>query len=115
MEPFGAADLRSELVGLFGQAGPVRAAFRLQTEDRSLQVDEDARMFCARAIQASDAVVLVLDGGKSNPRSRSDAPVLELEVMLAAVCAKPVFVVDGSEGDDPLYQLLGTEFFSATM
>lgn len=68
-------------------------------------------MFCARAIQASDGVVLILDGSTSSLRSPVEAPVLELEVMLAAACAKPVFVLDGSGGADPLRRLLGAEFF----
>ena len=114
MEPFGVADLRSDLMSQFGyQSSAAQRIFRLHSEDRALRPNEDARMFCARAIQASDGVVLILDGSASSVRSVSDAPVLELEVMLAAACSKPVLVLDGSGGDDPLHQLLGTEFFSS--
>lgn len=114
MEPFGVADLRSNLMSQFGyQSSADQRIFRLHSEDRALRPNEDARMFCARAIQASDGVVLILDGSASSARSGSDAPVLELEVMLAAACSKPVLVLDGSGGDDPLHQLLGTEFFSS--
>lgn len=113
MAPFGDPDLRPDLKARFGGAGVHQTTFRLHVEYRELQESEDARLFCARAIQSSDAVVLVLDGSGSIARSPSDAPVLELEVMLAAACAKPVFVLDGSDGEDPLFRLLGTEFFSA--
>lgn len=112
MAPFGLPDLRSELKTQFGRVGEHEGEFRLHVELRDLQPNEDARLFCARAIQSSDAVVLVLDGSSSTAISPSEAPVLELEVMLAAACSKPVFVLDGSNGGDPLFRLLGTEFFN---
>lgn len=112
MAPFGLADLRSELKSRFGEVGGNQNAYRLHVEFRDLREGEDARLFCARAIQSSDAVVLVLDGSGSTALSPFDAPVLELEVMLAAACAKPVLVLDGSDGNDPLFRLLSTEFFS---
>jgi hypothetical protein len=112
MAPFGDPDLRSELHEKFGSAGLYQSTFCLQVENRNVKEGEDARLFCARAIQSSDAIVLLLDGSSSITRSPSDAPVLELEVMLAAACAKPVFVLDGSNGEDPLFRLLGTEFFA---
>ena len=111
MAPFGLAELRSELKSRFGEVGSNQNAYRLHVEFRDLLAGEDARLFCARAIQSSDAVILVLDGSGSVALSPFDAPVLELEVMLAAACAKPVFVLDGSNGNDPLFRLLSTEFF----
>ena len=111
MSPFGLDDLRSNLADRFGKLGDSKSAYRLHVEFRNLSEGDDARIFCARAIQSSDAVVLLLDGSRSIALSPADAPVLELEVMLAAACAKPVFVLDGSNGNDPLFGLLGTEFF----
>ena len=114
MEPFGSSKLREDLLHQFGGAEGLQTGYRLHVENRPLAQGEDARMFCARAIQSSDGVVLVLDGSQSMSRIEFEfeAPVLELEVMLAAACAKPVFVVDGSDGTDPLFRLLGTEFFA---
>jgi hypothetical protein len=111
MKPFGNSKLREDLMHQFGGAEDRQTGYRLHVENRPLVEGEDARMFCARAIQSSDGVVLVLDGSSPELRGEFEAPVLELEVMLAAACAKPVFVVDGSDGDDPLFRLLGTEFF----
>ncbi|MBP8286958.1 MAG: hypothetical protein KAX57_08985 [Rhodoferax sp.] len=114
MEPFGNSKLRGDLLRQFGGTEGRQTGYRLHVENRTLAGGEDARMFCARAIQSSDGVVLILDGSQSMSRAEFEAPVLELEVMLTATCAKPVFVVDGSDGTDPLFRLLGTEFFGGS-
>jgi len=112
MAPFGEEGFRASLAASFGPGSPGAIAFQLHVEARTLQGGEDARLICARAVQTCDVVLLVLDGSASIPRHPFDAPVLELELMLAAVCAKPVFVIDASNGEDPLFQLLGSEFFA---
>lgn len=107
MAPFGAEGLRQELRESIGDHQP----FKLHVENQILVQNDDARPPCARAIQACDGVIVLLDGTPSLLQGSLDAAVLELEIMIAAACAKPVLVIDASEGTDPILNILGTEFF----
>lgn len=112
MAPFGEEGFRAALAAQFGPGSAQAGAYHLHVEANTLSDGEDARLLCAKAIQRCDAVLLLLDGSAASTRHRFDAPVLELELMLAAVCAKPVLVLDAAAGQDPLMQLLGSEFFA---
>lgn len=112
MAPFGDKGFRAALAAQFGPGSAQARAYHLHVEANVLADGEDARLLCAKAIQRCDAVLLLLDGSAASTLHRFDAPVLELELMLAAVCAKPVLVLDAAGGQDPLMQLLGSEFFA---
>jgi len=112
MEPFGDHEIRAQLLEKFGSGDSLALPYRLLVENRQLTGSDDARLFCARAIQECDAIILILDGSTATTRHPFDAPVLELEVMLAAVSMKPVCILDGSDGKDPLFDLLGSDFFA---
>ena len=112
MEPFGDHEIRAQLFAQFGSGDSSTLPYRLLVENRQLSGSDDARLFCARSIQECDAIILILDGSSAMTRRPFDAPVLELEVMLAAVSMKPVCILDGSDGKDPLFDLLGSDFFA---
>jgi hypothetical protein len=72
----------------------------------------DVRAPCAQALMESTGIVLLLDGNGPSPRNPTDASVIELEVMLAAVNGLPIFAIDASDGYNPIIRALRSEFFS---
>jgi hypothetical protein len=112
MRPRGLEGIRDTLRKHFGGLPNLSSSISLYVEEIENPKDNDVRAPCARAILDSDGVVVLLDGGESSALTRDVSTVLELELMLAAVHAKAMWVIDLSDGEDPIFKLFGSEFFT---
>ena len=106
---------RSATTILFGPGGSESVRHTLYVEYfDELANNEDVRPPCARSLRECDGVIVILDGGTSSARTPFESTTLEMEVMLAAVNGKPIWVVDVSDGKDPLYGLMKSEFLDGS-
>jgi hypothetical protein len=112
MKPRGLEGIRDTLREHFGGLLDSSSSTALYVEEIKNSDNNDVRPPCARAILDSDGVVVLLDGGESSALSRDVSTVLELELMLAAVHSKPAWIIDISDGKDPIFKLFGSEFFT---
>lgn len=112
MAPFGDAEFRRRVLL---QLGPGKASSRsvvLHVESQPLIDSADLRAPCLRAMRGCNGVIVLLDGTSTiQGLNVGDAPVLELEVMFAALSGLPIVVIDASNGQDRLLLLLGSSFF----
>lgn len=112
MVPRGLEGIRDTLRKHYGGLTDSSSSFSLYVEEIKNPDNNDVRAPCARAILDSDGVVVLLDGGESSARNPYESTVLELELMLAAVQSKSVWIIDISGGEDPMFKLFGSEFFA---
>jgi hypothetical protein len=112
MKPRGLEGIRDTLRKHFGGLPDSSSSISLYVEEIKNPKDNDVRPPCARAILDSDGVVVLLDGGESSALTHDVSTVLELELMLAAVQSKSVWIIDISDGKDPIFKLFGSEFFT---